>query len=255
MSSRLHSGLVSVTFRKLSSSEIVNLCVQAKLEGIEWGGDIHVPAGDLQRAKETRQLTLEHGLNVAAYGSYYRLGIRTSSFESVLETAQALGAPTIRVWAGTVGSREADEVHWQAIVRDGMKIADQAQAVGLSISFEFHPDTLTDTLCSALRLLREIDRSNVRSYWQVGPDEMPTQSAESLSALLPWLTNVHVFHWQPTYKRQPLESGRDAWLAYLKILHSSQRDLFLMLEFVQADSPEAFLRDAQVLKHWLAETK
>jgi len=250
----LHTGLVSVTFRKLSVPEIIALAKQASLEGIEWGGDIHIPPGDLANARAVRQQTLDNGLQVAAYGSYYRLGTNQIPFESILEAALALGAPSIRVWAGTVGSLDADKAHWQNVIRDGQKIADQAAAAGLSISFEFHPNTLTDTAPSALRLLREIDRPNIRSYWQVGPNERLQQSAENLSALLPWLTNIHVFHWQPIYERQPLELGRNAWLAYLKILHSSQRHHFLMLEFVENDSPEAFLRDAQVLKCWLAET-
>jgi hypothetical protein len=55
-----------------------------------------------------RQQTLEAGLQIAAYGSYYRLGTGQLPFQSVLETAISLGAPTIRVWAGTVGSRDAD---------------------------------------------------------------------------------------------------------------------------------------------------
>ena len=47
----IHTGLVSVTFRKLEPAEIVDLVKQAGLQGIEWGGDIHVPHGDIQRAK------------------------------------------------------------------------------------------------------------------------------------------------------------------------------------------------------------
>ena len=37
-------GLVSVTFRKLSRTEIAGLMVNAGLSAIEWGGDVHVPS-------------------------------------------------------------------------------------------------------------------------------------------------------------------------------------------------------------------
>ena len=62
----ISSGLVSVTFRKLSPAEIVDLVRQAGLNCIEWGGDIHVPHGDCVRAREVRQRTLAAGLTVAA---------------------------------------------------------------------------------------------------------------------------------------------------------------------------------------------
>lgn len=247
----LQAGLVSVTFRKLSVSDIVDLVVRAQLHGIEWGGDVHVPPGNLARATEVRQRTLDRGLMVAAYGSYYVVGTTAVPFDQILETAVTLGAPTIRVWAGTIGSRAADESHWQTIIHDGQAIADRAAAADVSISFEFHPDTLTDTGASTARLLAAIDRPNVYSYWQVGIDETPRQSAENLARVLPWLTNAHVFHWQPAYERQPLMQGEVAWQNYLTIIQSTQRDHFLLLEFVQQDSPDAFLRDAQCLTQWL----
>lgn len=50
-------GLVSITFRKLSPGEIVELVATAGLVGIEWGGDVHVPHGDFARAAEVRKLT------------------------------------------------------------------------------------------------------------------------------------------------------------------------------------------------------
>jgi 3-dehydroshikimate dehydratase len=247
----LHTGLVSVTFRKLSVPEIIALVKQAGLEGIEWGGDIHVPPGDLVKARETRAQTLENGLKVAAYGSYYRLGTNQVAFESILETAQALGAPTIRVWAGTISSRAADSAYWQNAVRDGQKIADQAGAAGLSISFEFHPDTLTDTSQSTLHLLKEIDRPNVFSYWQPLIDCACEENARGLREILPWLGNVHVFHWFPQYERQFLAAGEVTWQRYLTLIKSSPRERFLMLEFVANDAEQAFLQDAQTLRRWL----
>ena len=63
------TGLLSVTFRKLTPPEIVGLVRQAGLAGIEWGGDIHVPHGNLDRAREVRQMTLDAGITIAAYGS------------------------------------------------------------------------------------------------------------------------------------------------------------------------------------------
>ncbi|MEL7086971.1 MAG: hypothetical protein AAGL98_00775 [Planctomycetota bacterium] len=63
-------GLVSVTFRKLTPTQICELAADAGLQGIEWGGDVHVPAGDVGAAKAVAALTRARGLAVAAYGSY-----------------------------------------------------------------------------------------------------------------------------------------------------------------------------------------
>jgi 3-dehydroshikimate dehydratase len=45
----IHPGLVSVTFRKLTPVEVAGLVKKGGLKSIEWGGDIHVPHGDLAR--------------------------------------------------------------------------------------------------------------------------------------------------------------------------------------------------------------
>ncbi len=110
----LYPGLVSVTFRSLDCKKIVELVKKAGLSSIEWGGDVHVPQGDMKKAKEARKMTEEAGLVTAAYGSYYRVGcesIKTgekADFKKTLETALELNTPVIRVWAGDRGSAEAD---------------------------------------------------------------------------------------------------------------------------------------------------
>jgi sugar phosphate isomerase/epimerase len=254
MSLHLRPGLVSVTFRKLSVYEIVELCVEAKLEGIEWGGDIHVPVGDIQRVKEARQLTLDQGLQVAAYGSYYRLGTHTMPFEPVLETAYTLGAPTIRVWAGTVDSQDASEAYREEIVLESRTISELAKEAGISISYEFHPQTLTDTAESAVGLLRSVDHPNVRTLWQPPIGTSCAENADGLSKVLPWLGNVHVFHWFPEYERRPLMDGQGDWQTYISLLRADGKDRFLMLEFVQGDSLESFRSDASTLLQLMHES-
>ena len=43
----IHTGLVSVTFRKLSPEEIVELAVEAAVQAIEWGATSMCPMGTL----------------------------------------------------------------------------------------------------------------------------------------------------------------------------------------------------------------
>src|SRR4051794_38844460 len=71
---RMHCRLVSVAFRHLSPKDVVALVRQAELNSIEWGGDVHVPPGELGVADEVARLMHDAGLIVASYGSYYRVG-------------------------------------------------------------------------------------------------------------------------------------------------------------------------------------
>jgi sugar phosphate isomerase/epimerase len=254
----IHPGLVSVTFRKLSPVEIVALVKQAGLKGIEWGGDIHVPSGDLGRAREVRELTLENGLSVAAYGSYYRAGQSESagmSFEQVLATAVELGAPTIRVWPGGAGSEATDDEGRWKIIHDLRRVADLAASAATDVSLEFHGGTLTDTNESASRLLVEIDHPNVFINWQPHNGEETAECVRGLGEVLPRVRNVHVFYWWPTSaERHPLADGSARWKEFWKLLKQAPGDRFALMEFVPGEEPAAFLRDAATLKAWLGHS-
>jgi len=250
----LTPGLVSITFRRLVPREIIDLVVRAGQCAIEWGGDVHVPHGDLARAREVKQMTLDAGLQVASYGSYYHLGLQEPvPFETVLETAVFLGAPVIRVWAGKKGSAEADAEYRARVVRDGQRSADLAAQAGLEVALEFHRGTLTDTYTSARMLLEEIGRPKMTSYWQPPVGASVADCLEGIRALLPWLRHVHVFHWDSTAKvRFPLAADESVWRQYLQAISLSGRNHFVLLEFVKDDAPEQYLEDAATLNEWLA---
>lgn len=251
----IHPGLVSVTFRKFSPAQVVALTRKAELSGIEWGGDVHVPHGDVERAREVRALTEEAGLKVAAYGSYYRAGGSEANglpFQQVLESAVALGAPTIRVWPGGKGSAGMSAAERGAVVEDLRRIAGLAGRAGISISTEFHDGTLTDTNASAEALLAEVGHANVFTYWQPHNGEATAECVAGLRAVAGRVSNVHVFHWWPTAaERHPLVDGEARWAEFWRELKALPGERFAMLEFVQGDEEAAFLRDAATLAAWL----
>lgn len=244
----IRTGLLSITFRQLTPEEIIDLAVQAGVEGLEWGGDIHVPHGDLDRAKEVGLMTAKAGLKVAAYGSYYRVGVESPvPFSEIVHTAVQLGAPTIRVWAGNKGSDASDEQWRETVVKESRTIADLAERAGLTVSFEYHGNTLTDTNESALKLLQEVNHPNIRTLWQPPVDQDFHARLQGLEQVSPWLTNVHVFHWL-IKERRPLAEGAQDWNRYLSYVNSLPGDRYAMLEFVKDDSPAQFLADAEALK-------
>jgi sugar phosphate isomerase/epimerase len=251
----IYPGLVSVTFRKLSPPEVVALARKANLRGIEWGGDIHVPHGDIGRAREVRALTQEAGLVVAAYGSYYKAGwseLNGLPFRSVLDSAVELGAPTIRVWPGVKGSADVDENGRWAVIEDLKRIATQAAQVGVSITLEFHSGSLTDTNESASQLLVELDHANIFMGWQPHNGEETADCVDGLGAVLPKVGNIHVFHWWPTSgDRHPLAEGEARWAAFFKKLGTLPGDRYALLEFVPGETVESLMRDAATLNEWL----
>lgn len=251
----LRGGLVSITFRQLSPREIVNLVKKSGLVGIEWGGDVHVPHGNLSVAREVAKMTKEEGLAIAAYGSYYRVGCEEQDgvpeFEAVLETAVELQAPLIRVWAGNKGSDQADEKFWHKVVEDSIRIGDTAQKENIQIAYEYHGDTLTDTLESTQKLLKLVNHENVRSYWQPLSHHTLQDRLAGLEQITPWLTNVHVYHWESFLQRFSLEEGSEEWSKYMEIIKSLPGERYALIEFVKDDKKEQFLQDAETLKTWL----
>lgn len=251
----LTPGLVSITFRQLTPEEIIDLVRQAGLNAIEWGGDVHCPHGDEARARTVGEATRTAGLTVAAYGSYYRLGHSEQDgllFATVLRSARALGAPVIRVWAGTRPSAEADPSYRDWVARDAARICQMAAADGLRVALEFHAHTLTDTTTSALRLLETVAHPSLTSLWQPGNGWKPADRLASLRALGPRLEHLHVFHWDDQNQRLPLAQGTPHWPSYLKTAATLRPGTFALLEFVAGDRPEQFLQDAATLKSWLS---
>lgn len=236
-------GLVSVTFRQLTPDEIVSLAVEAGLRAVEWGGDVHVPTGDLGAARAVAARCGGAGIAVEAYGSYHRAD---GGFAPVLETALALGAPRIRVWAGRSGSAEEDD---RAAVVEGLRGAvESAGRAGVEVAVEYHAGTLTDTLASTLRLLEEVP--GLRPYWQPPVGSSLGDALDAVPALAP--VAVHVFSWDDAGARLPLAARAELWLPVFAELATLPGDRHVLLEFVRDDDPDAFRADAAVLREWLA---
>ena len=63
------TGLVSISFRGSAPKEIAEAARGCGLSEIEWGSDVHVPAGDAETARAVRALTEQNGLRAGSYGT------------------------------------------------------------------------------------------------------------------------------------------------------------------------------------------
>lgn len=256
---KIRSGLCSVTFRELSVTQIVDLAAGAGIEAVEWGGDVHVPPGDLVAARDASARCGNVGIECASYGSYLFAGHEgPDDTARLVETALALGVPNVRVWCpfGLLpGTGGPDRKRAVDSLRAVSAVAGEA---GLDVSLEFHAGTLTQTAESTLVLLDEVGAPNLFAYWQPMTGVPVPALLGELEHVLPRLSHLHVFAWDADGTRLPLSAGADLWTEALGLAGAAEAHgswtgaRVAFLEFVEGDEPEAFLRDAHVLRDWLA---
>lgn len=257
----LKTGLVSVTFRNLSAEEVVEVAKKAGLDGIEWGEGAHIPSGDVEAAKNIRKMTEDAGLSVFSYGSYFRPGDCNdvkAEFKPVLDVAVALGAKTIRVWAGSKWSWYADEAYNNKVIEETKVICRMAEEFGINISYEFHGWSLTDNKFSAVdtwdRVQREDEKGkvdNIRLHWQPNFAFTSEDNVKTLQYLIAHNEIVHVFTWEPDGTKLPMADGVDDWKKFIDIMKKKGGDRYLMMEFVKDGTPEQLYEDVKVLKSLL----
>lgn len=246
----LKTGLVSVTFRNLGVEDIAKAANKASLDCIEWGGDVHVPPLDESAASLAKKVSLENGIRIASYGSYYRCLGTDEEAENEIKTAAMLGAPNIRIWAGKLWSNDYDDAGRKVMVDSIRRVCVTAAKYGITVSPEFHQATLTDTYKSAVQLIEEVAEENFRMYWQPNQFEDDEYNLNAIKAVLPYLSNVHVFSWSGNDKF-PLVDGERMWKQYLDIIRSDGKDHNLLLEFVCDGTVEQLYRDAETLHEWI----
>lgn len=265
----LQPGICSLTLRTCTPLEVIQLAFDNGLVGIEWWGGEHVRPGDLEAARTIGRATREAGLAISTYGSYHRVGVtgtENPAFESVLETAVALGAPSIRVWAGDRNREAADQSFIEKVLAETNRLADLAASAGVSLTIEFHGGTLTNTNANAAWLAQTLPHRNVSFSWQPPHGFEVGHCLAGLRSLLPRLGTVHVFHWTigsfeknlwteaerkplwpDDFHRHPLTDGSERWASYFQLAHSAAGDRFALLEFVRDDSPQQAAADARTL--------
>ena len=244
------AGIVSISFRKYSKEEILAASKSAGLDSVEWGGDVHVPHGDIAEAKEAKRLTEEYGLHIAEYGSYYIIGkSEPALFAKVYESAKALGTDIIRVWPGQGKPSDSfSNEEYKAYVEDAKRICDLAP--DMTIALECHPNSLTDEYHTALRFLADVNKENLKMMWQPNQYRPLDYNIDAINALLPYIVAVHVFSWERK-TRLPLIAKESDWLLYIKLL--SGKDMNYMLEFMHDDNIETLKETASVLNSWLGK--
>ncbi len=251
-------GLCSISFRGLSTDAVIEATVGAGLAGIEWGSDVHVPAGDTTTAAAVAARCTDVGLACPSYGTYVGVAADGPPVESICETAIALGARNLRVWSPfgvTTGSGDPEK---RQVIDDLRSTADVAAIHGLRVGVEFHGQTLTENADGATRLVEAVGRENFYTYWQpvywdeaVNPDH--AAQLESFRGVVQHVSHLHVYWWIG-HDRYPLIDGSSTWAPVFDEARVAGRwdsDRYAFLEYVPGDDVELLAGEAATLRQLL----
>lgn len=231
------TGLTTVTFRQKNIDEIIKIAVRAELDGIEVGGDVHLPPGDIVTARSIREKASESGLEIFSYGSYFKAGESdVSDFGGVLKSAVALGAPVIRVWTTPDGDKTVGALR---------EVCVMAKDAGLTIGLEFHNGTYNDGGERSLEILERVNADNLFTYWQ--PLYGNERNLADIAKINDVCKYVHVYNWiygESDTVRLKLDDPPWFWQSYVKSLG----DKTYIMEFVRGDDENELYSDAQFLR-------
>ena len=263
--SEIKVAVNSVTFRALEPELVITCLVESGVNAIEWSGDTHAPPGDLERAAKLRKLCDSKNIRIFSYGSYFQSDeqgagkgpfSRATNCDEVVQTANALGAKSIRVWAGRMASVEASDGYRKEVRTCLQQICDHTSVHGMDVHLEFHRNTLADSVESTVALLDAVDRKNLFSYWQPRHRASESEGVAEIQALGKSLSHVHVFNWVyhgDLMTREPLSAARSLWVSYLIAASRIQRHRYAIIEFVPDDTLEQFKDDILSLREIINE--
>jgi sugar phosphate isomerase/epimerase len=132
------------TAKQLEDLTFVDLCAQLQLDGVDFNmGSFRSLAAD--HLRKVKKACLERGLTIACVGINNNFGRPLEEQEQVqqrirlgIDTAQILGAPVVRLFAGYVGKDDSREAVWKRTVEGLKRATDYAEKAGIVAAVQNH---------------------------------------------------------------------------------------------------------------------
>lgn len=244
------TGLVSISFRKLSPEEIAEKMLLSGLRFVEWGSDVHAVPTDEAALQRIVELQKKTGIRCSSYGTYFRLGVNpVEELPAYFDAAKTLGTDILRVWCGNQGYAASTKEYRESIIGEAKKIAAMAEEAGVTVCLECHNNTLTDELEGALEVMHSVNSPNFRMYWQPNQFKSVETNLAYAEAIAPYTKVIHCFNWKEKEK-YPLALSIALWRRYLRSFDGSQK---VLLEFMPDNDPESLPAEAESLRWITAE--
>ena len=241
-------GLCSVTFRKKTAEEVVELAKKAGISFIEWGGDVHVKT--LFDAKKVKALCNEADIKISSYGSYFNSAVfDEKKWISTCEIAKEMDAQSIRIWLGKKNSQVTSDKEYNLLLENTKKMCDIASEHGLIVCPECHDNTFNNNTDAILRFIKELQRDNFKTYFQSRYFRME-YDLDRIDRTYPYIKDAHVSY--RDLKREQLFRKKDK--NYLDALLNKLKEKgfggIVMIEFVSGGSEKNFFKDTEKLKSY-----
>src|SRR5690348_2887020 len=121
---------------QMDDLKFIDLCARLELDGVDINMN-SLRALDRDHLKKIKKLCVERGLTIACVGINNNFGRPADEQEALLrqirqgiDTAQFLGAPLVRLFAGYVGAGQTREAVWKRAVEGRRRAAEYGERTG-----------------------------------------------------------------------------------------------------------------------------
>ena len=241
-------GLCSVTFRKKSVEQVVEIAQKAGIGSIEWGADVHVRT--LEDARRVKALCDGAGIAISSYGSYVNSAdYDESKWNETCRLAKEMGASSVRIWLGRKNSEETSEAEYRLLLENTKKMCIAAEGYGLVVCPECHDHTFNNNTDAFLKIREDINCQNFKTYFQSRYFRME-YDLDRIDRTYPYIKDVHVSYRDLKREQYFRKKNPDYLDTLLKKLRAMNFNGTVMIEFVRYDSENQLLSDAEKLKSY-----
>lgn len=243
-------GLVSISFRDKTPSELITAAKKCGLSCIEWGSDVHAPCLDTQTLKIIKAECDKNGIECCSYGTYFRIGENSSAeLADYIKAAKILGTNILRLWCGNKNSGEYSKSEKEILFNQCRELAEIAEKENVFICMECHNNTFTDCLDGYKELFENVRSENFKMYWQPNQYKTDRQNIEYAKTVAENTVVIHAFNWKDDDKF-PLKENEDLWKKYLSLF---KKELPVLLEFMPDGDIRSLKNEADAIKRIAGE--
>jgi sugar phosphate isomerase/epimerase len=233
--------------RQMDDLKFIDLCGQLGLDAVDFNLRSFQWL-EREHLKKIKKMCLERGLSIACLGVSNDFGRPADEQEAVrgqvhqgIDIAQFLGAPLVRLFAGSLKFGEAREVVWKRAVEGLRQSADYGEKVGVVVGLQNHNhNNIAATGENVVRLLKDVNHPWCKHILDTGQylgspgaagakpeDSRLYDLYKSIALTVPLAVLVRV-------KLYRLKDGKEEWLDYeriFKILRDIKYNGFVSLVY------------------------
>jgi sugar phosphate isomerase/epimerase len=235
------------TAKQMDDLKFIDLCAMLELDGVDFNMNSFASL-EKDHLKKIKKACLEHGLTIACVGVSNDFGRPAEDQEAVhkqvregIDTAQYIGAPVVRLFAGSVKTGDTREAVWKRAVEGLKQAATYAEKAGVVVGLQNHNhNNITSTGDDVIRLLKDVDHPWCSHILDTGQylgslgaggaqpeDPKKYDVYKSIEKTAPKAVYVRA-------KLYRLSSGKEEWLDYeriFKILRGVKYNGFVSLVY------------------------